>query len=642
MKDYKKYIFPLAAALLVTVLVGLGVLKRVDRWMQDWLFQRPGVPSGDIVIIGIDEEAMEILGPYNTWDRNVMASALEALAADPDKKPAVTAIDILYAGNSFEQPDERLAEAAGNLGNVVTASMAQFGEKITWENGRAVSMSTSAVLAYEEPYEALRSCTTQGHINAMTDVDSVMRHGLLYVEPDGTEESRVYSMACETARIYLEQKGQELKLPNASANGHFYIPYTVRAGDYYDGVSIARLISGQVPADYWAGKIVIIGPYAPALQDAYVTPIDKGEQMYGVEIQANVIQSILEDKGKTEVSDLPQLVLLFLICAAAMILFLRMEVARGGGLCAGLILCGALLTFLLYKAGFVTHPLWLPFALIILYILSLVAHYIQAAKERQALALENERIEAELSLATRIQLSALPKDFPAFPDRKEFDLYASMTPAREVGGDFYDFFMIDDDHLGMAIADVSGKGVPAALFMMVSMSLLRHAAMNEMYEASPAKVLQVVNRQICSRNPEGMFVTAWLGVLEISTGKLTAANAGHEYPALKQAGEDFALFKDKHGFVLGGMDMTRYREYELQLQPGARLFVYTDGVAEASNIKDELFGTQRMIDALQTCPDGTPEEILTRVKDSVQEFVGSAPQFDDLTMLCLQYKGAEN
>lgn len=642
MKEYKKYIFPLAAALLVTVLVGLGVLKRVDRWMQDWLFQRPGVPSGDIVIIGIDEEAMEILGPYNTWDRNIMASALEALAADPDKKPAVTAIDILYAGSSFEQADERLAEAAGNLGNVITASMAQFGEKITWENGRAVSMSTSAVLAYEQPYEALRSCTTQGHINAMTDVDSVMRHSLLYVEPDGTEESRVYSMACETARTYLEQKGQELKLPDASANGHFYIPYTVRAGDYYDGVSIAALISGQVPADYWAGKIVIIGPYAPALQDAYVTPIDKGEQMYGVEIQANVIQSLLEDKGKTEVSDLPQLILLFLISAAVMILFLRLEVAPGGGVCAGLILCSALLTFLLYKAGLVTHPLWLPFSLIILYVLSLAAHYIQAVKERHALALENERIEAELSLATRIQLSALPKDFPAFPDRKEFDLYASMTPAKEVGGDFYDFFMIDDDHLGMAIADVSGKGVPAALFMMVSMSLLRHAAMNEMYEASPAKVLQVVNRQICSRNPEGMFVTAWLGVLEISTGKLTAANAGHEYPALKQPGEDFALFKDKHGFVLGGMDMTRYREYELQLQPGARLFVYTDGVAEASNTKDELYGTQRMIDALQTCPDGTPEEILTRVRDSVKEFVGSAPQFDDLTMLCLRYNGPES
>ena len=643
MKQFKKYLFPIAfpiaVSFLVTVLVGMGILRRVDRWAQDWFFQHPGVPFSDIVIIGIDEEALELLGPYNTWDRNIIASALEKLAEDPDKKPAVTAVDILYAGNSTNQADDRLAEAAGNLGNVITASMAEFGEKVIWENGRAASVSTSAVLAYEEPYQALRSRTTQGHINAMTDVDGVMRHGLLYVDPDGSEESRVYSMACEAARRYLEQKGQKLTLPTVNSKGHFYIPYTAHPGDYYDGVSIARLISGQIPADYWSGKIVLIGPFAPALQDSYFTPIDKGSQMYGVEIQANVIQSLVEKKGKTEAADLPQLIVLFLICAAAMTMFLRWNVTQGGGLCTGLILCGALISFILYKAGIVTHPLWLPFAVLVLYILALAVHYVRASKERLALMLEKERIEAELELASRIQLSALPKEFPPFPDRKEFDIFASMTPAKEVGGDFYDFFLIDDDHLGLVIADVSGKGVPAALFMMVSMALIRHAAMNEAYERSPAKVLQAVNRQICSRNPEGMFVTVWLGVLQISTGKLSAANAGHEYPALKQTGEGFALIKDKHGFVLGGIDITRYREYELQLQPGAKLFVYTDGVAEATNAQDELYGTQRMIEALEKGQDGSPEEILNVVRDSLEGFVGSAPQFDDLTMLCLQYNG---
>ena len=638
MKQFKKYLYPLAAALLVTVLVGLGMLRRLDRWAQDWLFQRPGIPSGDIVVIGIDEEALELLGPYNTWDRNIMASALEALAADPEKKPAVTAVDILYAGTSTQQADDRLAVAAGKLGNVITASMAGFGEKITWENGHAVEVQTSAVLAYEEPYEALCSSTDQGHINAMTDVDGVMRHGLLYVEPDGSEESRVYSMAFQAARSYLEQKGLELKPPQTVGKGHFYIPYTAGPGGYYDGVSIAALIGGQVPADYWAGKIVIIGPYAPALQDAYLTPIDKGTQMYGVEIQANVIQSFLEGRRKTEMSDLPQLLFLFLFSTASMILFLRMKVARGGILCAGLIICSAFLTFILYAAGFVTHPFWLPFALLTLYILALAAHYIRAVRERHALALEKERIEAELSLATRIQLSALPKDFPPFPDRKEFDLFASMKPAKEVGGDFYDFFLIDDDHLGLVIADVSGKGVPAALFMMVSMALVRHAAMSPENEKSPAKILKAVNAQVCYRNPEEMFVTVWLGVLEISTGKLTAANAGHEYPAVKPAGASFELFKDRHGLVIGAMEMTRYREYELQLEPGAKLFVYTDGVAEAANSRDELFGTERMIRALQGAEDGSPEEILDAVNAAVAEFAGSAPQFDDLTMLCLSYK----
>ena len=639
MKQGSRYLYSLASALLVTVLIGLGLLQRMDRWMQDGLFQHPGVTSADIVIIGIDDQAFDLLGPYNTWDRNIIASALETLGKDSDKRPAVTAVDILYAGNSSEQADQRLAEAAGRLGNVITASMAEFGEQITWENGRAAEVNTSAVIGYEEPYEALRDCTKQGHINAMVDVDGVLRHGLLYVDPGGEKDNRVYSLAYETVRTYLEQKGLKPLLPKTGAGGHFYISYTGHPGAYYDGVSIAALLSGQVPADYWAGKIVLIGPYAAALQDAYFTSIDKGAQMYGVEIQANIIQSFLEGREKTEAANLPQLIVLFLICAAAMEEYLRMKVARGGAVCAGLIVFGILLTYLLYKAGFVTHPLWLPAAALSLYILSLAIHYVQAVRERQALALEKERIEAELSLATRIQASSLPKDFPPFPDRKEFDLFASMTPAKEVGGDFYDFFLIDDDHLGLVIADVSGKGVPAALFMMISMALVRNAAMSPENEKNPAKILQVVNRQICSRNPEEMFVTVWLGILDIPSGKLTAANAGHEYPALKHPDGSFAILKDRHGLVIGAMETARYRDYELVLEPGEKLFVYTDGVAEAANVRDELFGSERLIAALRSGEENSPEEILDTVRNAVQEFVGTAPQFDDLTMLCLQYNG---
>ena len=208
-----------------------------------------------------------------------------------------------------------------------------------------------------------------------------------------------------------------------------------------------------------------------------------------------------------------------------------------------------------------------------------------------------------------------------------------------MGGDFYDFFMIDEDHLALVIADVSGKGVPAALFMMVSSSLLHHAAAS-LKEFSAAAVLKTVNDQVCSRNPEEMFVTTWLGILELSTGKLIAANAGHEYPVLKKAGESFDLLKDRHGLVIGGMAGIRYRDYKLQMEPGAKLFVYTDGVAEATDSHNELFGTQRLVEVLQRHNDSSPSEILKSVKEAVDEFVGDAPQFDDLTMLCIEYKGS--
>ena len=256
----------------------------------------------------------------------------------------------------------------------------------------------------------------------------------------------------------------------------------------------------------------------------------------------------------------------------------------------------------------------------------------------ESITAEKERISTELSLATRIQADMLPNIFPAFPDRSEFDLFASMTPAREVGGDFYDFFLIDDDHLCMVVADVSGKSVPAALFMMASKILLKN---NAMMGKSPAEILNAANAAICANNREEMFVTVWLGILEISTGKLTAANAGHEYPALKQQDGGFALLKDIHGFVLGGMDSVKYREYELQLEPGAKLFLYTDGVPEATDAANHMFGTKRMLAALNAEPEAAPVQLLGRVRSAVDSFVDDAEQFDDLTMLCMEYKGAK-
>ncbi|MBO6054207.1 MAG: SpoIIE family protein phosphatase [Oscillospiraceae bacterium] len=249
---------------------------------------------------------------------------------------------------------------------------------------------------------------------------------------------------------------------------------------------------------------------------------------------------------------------------------------------------------------------------------------------------EKERIGTELALATRIQADMLPNTYPAFPDRKEFDIYATMDPAREVGGDFYDYFLVDDDHLCMLIADVSGKGIPAALFMMASRIIL---ASNAKQGRSPAEILRSTNDAICQNNREEMFVTVWLGILEISTGKLTAANAGHEYPVLMQSGGRFELYKDRHGFVIGGMADMKYTEYELQLTPGSRLFLYTDGVPEAADEENGLFGIERMLAALNADPGASPKEMLQGVRKAVDDFVQDAEQFDDLTMLGLEYRG---
>ena len=255
-----------------------------------------------------------------------------------------------------------------------------------------------------------------------------------------------------------------------------------------------------------------------------------------------------------------------------------------------------------------------------------------------AITAERERIGTELALATRIQEDMLPNEFPAYPDRHEFDIYASMRPAKEVGGDFYDFFLIDDTHLAVVMADVSGKGIPAALFMMVSKIMIKNQAMTG---DGPAKILEVVNDHICANNREEMFVTVWLGILDTETGVLTASNAGHEYPMVMKKGEGFELLKDKHGFVIGGMPGLRHSEYEIRMEKGSKIFVYTDGLAEAQNAADEFYSSERAVNELNVCKNGSPEFIVKWMERSVDKFVADAPQFDDLTMLCLEYKGKE-
>ncbi len=250
---------------------------------------------------------------------------------------------------------------------------------------------------------------------------------------------------------------------------------------------------------------------------------------------------------------------------------------------------------------------------------------------------EKERISAELDMASRIQASQLPSLFPPFPDRKEFSLYATMEPAKEVGGDFYDFFMIDSDHMGFVMADVSGKGVPAALMMMVSRVLIKSSLQNG---KSPGEALESVNNQLCESNAEDFFVTVWIAVLEISSGKGLAANAGHEHPAIRRKDGSYELRVYRHSMPIGTLRGLKFKEHTFQMHPGDSFFVYTDGVPEATNAQKELYGTERMLRALNLEPDANPEQVLARVSQDIEQFVDGAEQFDDITMLCFRYSGA--
>ena len=250
---------------------------------------------------------------------------------------------------------------------------------------------------------------------------------------------------------------------------------------------------------------------------------------------------------------------------------------------------------------------------------------------------ERERAETELRTAAGIQMSVLPEISESISERPEFELAASMSPAKEVGGDFYDFFLIDGDHLALVIADVSDKGVPAALFMMSSKILLNYRTRQG---GSPAEILSDVNKEICRNNPSDMFVTVWLGILELSTGKLTCCNAGHEYPFLRQNGR-FALYKDKHALMVGVREGVHYRDCEIQLSPGDAIFVYTDGVPEAKNAENGFFGLERTEQALNNAEKESAEGILDAIRQVTDAFRGEAQQFDDLTMLCVIYKGRQ-
>lgn len=253
----------------------------------------------------------------------------------------------------------------------------------------------------------------------------------------------------------------------------------------------------------------------------------------------------------------------------------------------------------------------------------------------QRITSEKQKINTELNVARRIQIDMLPRNFPINPEEIGYDVYATTKPAKEVGGDFYDFFMIDDDSLAIVIADVSGKGVPAALFMVITKTLIKNYTQ---LGKSPSEVFKIVNNQLYEGNDENMFVTAWMGILEIKTGKFTYVNAGHTTPLIKHVGEDYNWLKSKPNFVLGGVQNIHYHQNQLLLCPGDRIYLYTDGVTESINSDNEMFGTSLLCKVMNKKDNPDLKEQLSYVKEKIDIFVKGRKQFDDITMLIMEYK----
>lgn len=377
----RKWAAALLYALLLSAFCGANLFSRLDNTIRDALFQHEQTLDGTIYVLGIDERALEELGPLQTWDRSVMASIVEALNQNPEAKPAAIGVDMMYYGETTQEHDERLSGALGKYGNVVVGASVNFKQSVEEQPNGSFLVNDFSIGSVEEPYEALKKVTRQGHLNTLPDEDGMVRKSLHKIET--SQNNALNSFAFELYRLYAEKNGLEIASPPLDGLNRWNISYSAKPGGYSDGFSVIDVLNGDLPPEIFADSIVLIGPYATGMRDAYPTPIDHAEPMYGVEIHANIIQALLNGKFPVDVSPLLQSVILFFVLGIAFWVFRRLS-PRAGVVLLFLSLCIFFgIAYFLSEKGFLIRTIYLPLGLSVLYGIWLAAHYMSELLERR-------------------------------------------------------------------------------------------------------------------------------------------------------------------------------------------------------------------------------------------------------------------
>ena len=393
-RDLRMVLGALGLAALMTLTAAAGLLNKADWVVSDAWYQDPDPFDGDIVLVGIDQRAIEDIGPYDQWGRDIMAQAIEYLNQSEDCRPAAICLDVLYMGEGADpEADAWLAEAAGEYGNVVTGCAALFEDGFVEGEDSEFSQGRFIIRLFEEPFPAMKEAATLGHINAMLDADGILRHHLLAITLPGGQE--VPSMALAAAEKFQAHQGLgPVERPPVDGNGFWYVPFSGGPEDLWESISVTDLLAEEIPADYFADKVVLIGPYAPGLQDSYFTSIDHAQAMYGVEFQANAIQALIWGNYRREIGNGPQLLALFLALVISLWAFWQRPVKISTAV--WVLLAGGWLGLskLAYGRGYVLHALWIPLGVTILYAGCLGANYIRAALERRKITSTFQRYVA--------------------------------------------------------------------------------------------------------------------------------------------------------------------------------------------------------------------------------------------------------